>query len=312
MNSTAYPSRTAQDDFKDVFIKNFIAIFFGIIINYINGSFVFIFSRSPVFYMESRYILYIHLVINDMIMLSISVTLNVMIYAVPPVNVSVCCVLLLVGSMTHKNTPLSLAGMAVERYIAICKPLRHSQICTMRRTYILIILIWTVTFMPELADTVILFLTQPLTIFTSRIFCYRLSIYNTSYHLDKAVAVNVLLLSFVWITLIYTYFRVFFAAKTATTDPVSAKKAQNTILLHGVQLLFCMMSYIAPLLELILLPLFPNDRSKIMFSNYLITNILPRFLTPFIYGIRDQKFVSYFKMYFSVCTGKVRPVNLKH
>ncbi|XP_018597760.2 odorant receptor 131-2-like [Scleropages formosus] len=299
MNSTEDLSRTV--DSKDAFIKSFIVVSFGIIINYINGSFVFIFSRSPVFYMESRYILYIHLVINDMIMLSISVTLNIMIYAVPLVNVSTCCVLLLVGSMTHKNTPLSLAGMAVERYIAICKPLRHSQICTVRRTYMLIILIWTVTFIPELADIVILFLTRPLTIFTSRMLCYPLAIYNTSYHLEKAVAVNVLFLSFVWITLIYTYFRVFFAAKTATTDPVSAKKAQNTILLHGVQLLFCMMSYISPLLEVILLP---NDRSKILFSNYLITNILPRFLTPFIYGIRDQKFVSYFKMYFSVCTGK--------
>ncbi|KAL1272357.1 hypothetical protein QQF64_028219 [Cirrhinus molitorella] len=40
------------------------------------------------------------------------------------------------------NTPLILAGMAVERYVAICKPLHHHQICTVRRTYILISLIW--------------------------------------------------------------------------------------------------------------------------------------------------------------------------
>ncbi|KAL4601603.1 olfactory receptor 5H1-like [Arapaima gigas] len=307
MNSSRFPSRPGQDDFKDAFIKNFIVVFLGVAISYINGVFVFIFSRSPVFYMESRYILYIHLVINDTIMLCITVTLQVMTYF-PLVNVSVCCILLLLGSMTYKNTPMSLAGMAVERYIAICKPLRHSQICTVRRTYMLIIFIWIVTFVPGLADIIILSLTRPLTIFTSNILCYSLAIYNTSYHLDKAIVEYALFLSFVWITLIYTYFRVFFAAKTATTDAVSAKKAQNTILLHGVQLLLCMLSYFTPLLELILIPFFPNDKFKILFSNFVITSILPRLLTPLIYGIRDQKFFKYIKNYFSVCTGKVRPI----
>ncbi|MFT7801322.1 olfactory receptor 5H1-like [Arapaima gigas] len=309
MNSTENPPRTVQNDFKDIFVRNFIVVFFGIAINYVNGIFMFIFSRSPVFYMESKYILYIHLVINDMIMLTISVTLYVMVYAAPLVNVSLCCILLLVGTMTARNTPMSLAGMAVERYIAICKPLRHSQICTVRRTYMLILLIWCATFIPELADIIILLVTQPLSFFSSNILCYSLIVYSTSYNRDKSMIANVLFLSFVWITLIYTYFRVFFAAKSATTDAVSAKKAQNTILLHGVQLLFCMMSYITPLLEIILVPLFPNERSKIGFLNFLITNILPRFLTPFIYGIRDKKFLLYFKKYFSVCIVKVRPFN---
>ncbi|XP_029103802.1 odorant receptor 131-2-like, partial [Scleropages formosus] len=288
--------------------KNVIVVFSGIAISCIHVIFIFTFSSSPVFYMESRYILYIHLVINDMILLCITVTLHVVSYAMPLINVSVCCVLLLVGSVTTKNTPMSLAGMAVERYIAICKPLRHSQICTVRRTYMLISLICSVAFIPGLSDVFILVLAQPLTIFSSRVLCYPLAVFKTTYHLDKTLAVNIILMSFVWIALIYTYFRVLFTTKTATTDPVSTKKAQNTILLHGIQLLFCMMSYITPLLELILFPLFPNDKFKIMFANFFIASVLPRFLTPFIYGIRDQKFVTYIIKHFSMCTVKVKPV----
>ncbi|KAJ8412134.1 hypothetical protein AAFF_G00144010 [Aldrovandia affinis] len=45
--------------------------------------------------------------------------------------------------------------MAVERYIAICDPLYHPQICTVRRTYVLIAIIWGVGAVPVLTDFVI-------------------------------------------------------------------------------------------------------------------------------------------------------------
>ncbi|KAL7891841.1 hypothetical protein AOLI_G00013170 [Acnodon oligacanthus] len=42
--------------------------------------------------------------------------------------------------------------MALERYIAICKPLHHPQLCTVKRTYILIGLIWLLSSVPALTD----------------------------------------------------------------------------------------------------------------------------------------------------------------
>ncbi|MBN3310325.1 KMT5A methyltransferase, partial [Amia calva] len=81
------------------------------------------------------------MVINDMIQLSAAISLHVLSYIFPVMNVSVCTVLVLIAFLLSINTPLNLAGMAVERYIAICDPLRHSQICTVRRTYTLIALI---------------------------------------------------------------------------------------------------------------------------------------------------------------------------
>ncbi len=124
------------------FIKHFISVVLGLIINYMHGTFVLVFFQNTIFCSDPRYILYIHLVIN-MIMLSISVSLQVAAYVFCNFSVSVCSLVLLFAVIVTKNTPLNLACMAIERYIAICKPLHHPQICTVRRTYFLIWFIWT-------------------------------------------------------------------------------------------------------------------------------------------------------------------------
>ncbi|XP_030634958.1 odorant receptor 131-2-like [Chanos chanos] len=307
MNSTKN-SLTNPDKFEEAFAKNTVIVFFGIMINTINGILVVTFFKNSIFHDDPRYILYIHLVINDMLMIFTSVTLYVLTYAWPFVNVSVCCILLLIGSTTYKNTPLNLAGMAIERYIAICKPLHHPQICTVHRTYIFIYFIWTVGVAPSVTDIIIVIATKPLSVFMSFIFCYPLSIFNTKYHEALTTAVQVIYMSFVWIVLIFTYIRVLLTAKKAAVDS-SAKKAQSTILLHGIQLLLCMLSYLTPVLDMILIPFFPAHRTKITFFNYLLTNIIPRLLSPLIYGIRDHKFLKHMKGYFScrLIFVKVRP-----
>ncbi len=124
------PQNSTQDRYMEAFIRNFIFVLFGIIINSINGMFVFAFFKSSIFYNDPRYILYIHLVINDMLMVFFSITLSVMAYAWLKVPFLFCVTFLIISSTAHKNTPLTLAGMAVERYIAICKPLHHHQIWT--------------------------------------------------------------------------------------------------------------------------------------------------------------------------------------
>ncbi|XP_030634942.1 odorant receptor 131-2-like [Chanos chanos] len=285
------------DQFYDAFIKNFTSVALGIIINYINGTLVFTFLNHVDFYSDPRYILYIHLVINDMLMLSLAVGTQVAGYISPYFKVSVCCMLLLLISTTTKNTPLNLAGMAIERYIAICKPLHHPQICTVRRTYILIGFIWGISLVPALSDIFIVMIAKPLNIFSRTILCHMSSIYNTMQHTMQATVVQVMYLSFVWVTLIFTYFKVLFVAKGATTDQVSARKARNTILLHAVQLLLCMLSYFTPFINAILLPLFPNSRTNILFVFFLLLNILPRLLSPLIYGIRDKKIFKHIKVY---------------
>uniref|UniRef100_A0A8C1V8L6 G-protein coupled receptors family 1 profile domain-containing protein n=1 Tax=Cyprinus carpio TaxID=7962 RepID=A0A8C1V8L6_CYPCA len=248
MNSTVW----VVDSYEEALAKKHCDCFLGLVINFING--VVTFFSNPMFSRDSRYILYIHLVINDMLMIS-----------------------------TFMITPLSLAGMAIERLIAICKPLHHAQICTHERTHIFICLIWVVGAMPSLADIINLLSVQPISLFRSTVLCYTFSLFPTKQHKDRTTASQVICMSLVWIILIYTYCRVLFAARKSISKG-SANKARSTILLHGVQLLLCMLSYITPVMDMFLSPFFPVHRTKITFFNYLITNIMPRLLSPLIYG----------------------------
>uniref|UniRef100_A0A4W6BVD1 Si:dkeyp-3f10.16 n=1 Tax=Lates calcarifer TaxID=8187 RepID=A0A4W6BVD1_LATCA len=290
MNSTG-----RLDGLNDAFSKHFITFGLGVIINCINGAFVYTYCKSEVLYRDPRYVLYIHLVINDMIMLTLSVALHFFTYTIP-LTFAPCCILLLI--LVATTNPLNLAGMAVERYIAVCRPLHHAQICTVQRAYALIALIWVVSLIPGLTDIMVVLDTQPLSVFSRIVICYPTYLYNTPYHKAQSVAVQALLFSFVVLTLIITYLKVLCAAQAASgSDQASARNARNTILLHGVQLLICTLSFISPLINTISLSIWPQGRRFILFTTYLLTELIPRLLSPLIYGVRDKKFSSLIRLH---------------
>ncbi|XP_073708697.1 odorant receptor 131-2-like [Garra rufa] len=313
MNATMY-LYSVQEKYADAFAKNFTVVLLGVIIISINGMFVLTFFKSSAFYNDPRYILYIHLVINDMLMVFFSVSLVVMAYAWQNVPLPFCVLLLVITAAAHKNTPLTLAGMAVERYIAICKPLHHHQICTVRRTYILISLIWGVGVIPGLTDLIVLSVFRPLSVFSTAASCSASRVYATPNNEIQTRFMNGLYSSVVWLILVFTYCQVLVAARKASADKSSARKAQRTILLHGAQLLLCMLSYITAVVDKMFVPLIPAERAKLAFLNYLLTNILPRLLTPLIYGVRDKLFYKHMKGLFSsrLFTVKVEAIKQTH
>nr|AEA11130.1 odorant receptor [Larimichthys crocea] len=282
------------DSFSKAVTKNVIVVFIGISITYINASLIHTFSKHQIFYTNPRYILFIHLVINDMIQVSLTIILFVISHTIYRINVSVCCVFILLALFTTENTPLNLACMAVECYIAICMPLRHVQICTVRRTLMLIGLIWATSMLSVLPDLFITLATQPLDFFYTRVFCLRETAFSNPHIIKKRDITYIVYLVIVWFVIFYTYFRILFTAKTASKD---AKKARNTIILNGFQLLLCMAIYAAPQLLDALQKWFPKNFTDSLFAYYIIVQVLPRSISPFIYGIRDNTFRRYLKRY---------------
>lgn len=248
-----------------------------------------------------------------MIQLTITISLFVLSYIFYRINVSFCCLIITLAVFTTLNTPLNLALMAVECYIAICLPLRHAELCTLKRTYILISWIWTMSAISALPDIFIIVATESAQFFYSTIFCERDNLFHKPINLQKRDVSYIVYLIGVWLTLIYTYFKIFFAAKAAKeakSANKAAKKARNTILLHGFQLLLCMLTYIAHVLLKASSYWFPNNYVHVMFVWYIIIQILPRFLSPIVYGLRDQTFRQHLKKHL-LCTMRLND-GLRH
>lgn len=229
-----------------------------------------------------------------MVQVTLTVILFIISYTVYRIQVSICWVLVLLALLTTENTPVNLACMAVECYVAVCIPLRHTQICTVQRTLVLIVLIWGLSMMSVLPDLLVTLATQPRDFFKNRVFCLRETAFPHPDIIKKRDLTYIVYLVIVWLVIFYTYFKILFTAKAASKD---AKKARNTVLLHALQVLLCMATYTDPLLKQALLRWFPKNYSDSMFACYVIIQMLPRSISPIIYGVRDKTYRRYLQSY---------------
>ncbi|XP_072309061.1 odorant receptor 131-2-like [Eucyclogobius newberryi] len=272
-----------------------------LVLSIINGSMVHTFLRHSVFYDNPRYIMFICMVINDAVQLSLVTALYVVSYIFRKIHAAACCVLIMTAVFTTRSTPLTLAGMALERYISICFPLHYTQIFTVPRTLLLIGVIFILASAPPISDLLITVVKEPPSFFQTSIFCDHSLLFQDSSIYYKNCAFDGAYLSFVALTLVYTYCRIMLTAKAAS-GLASVRRARNTVLLHGVQLLLCMLAFVVPSLQAALISLFPQLSLEIRYIFFLVVYIIPRFLSPVIYGFRDEQFRKYWIRY--LCCGQ--------
>lgn len=237
-----------------------------------------------------RYVLFIHLVVNDMVQVSVSSLLHVVSYVFLTVSVPFCSLALLAAVLTTHNTPLNLAGMAAERYVAVCLPLRYGRVCTPARTYGLIGLMWAASLLAVLPDHVLVLSSRPPAFFRSRVICSG-DAFKDGGRKEVSHAVFLVL---VWLTLLYTYVGITCAARRAS---VRTRRARNTVLLHAAQLLLSMLSYVRAPLEQGLLRLLPASYLSVLFASFVFIQMLPRFASSLVYGLRDRSFRQYVRRY---------------
>ncbi|CAL8281495.1 unnamed protein product [Arctogadus glacialis] len=93
---------------------------------YVNGVMLFSLGRRPAFLESSRYLLFGHLLLSDSLHLLACVALYLVAVARARLGRLPCVFLLLLGDAVAMASPFTLALMSLERYVAVCLPLRHA------------------------------------------------------------------------------------------------------------------------------------------------------------------------------------------
>ncbi|XP_026794743.1 odorant receptor 131-2-like [Pangasianodon hypophthalmus] len=276
---------------------------------YINIVMLFTLRTKAIFRETPRYILFTHMLLNDTIHLVISLVLYVLGAFYLLVVRAVCAMIVLLSSSTFVNAPLNLAVMSLERYTAICFPLRHSELATPARASAAVALVWILGITDVLTDVCALFLLAEPSFYLSPTLCTIEQLQVAPWQQGRSVTFKVLLFVTVTVMLLYTYVAILRQARAASSDSSSAHKALRTVVLHALQLGLSLMSFIYTFIELLLGSLPLAVYTQLRFLNFFIVLILPRCLSSLIYGLRDETFRPLFKQNFLYCgTNKVVPL----
>ncbi|XP_075706077.1 odorant receptor 131-2-like [Rhinoderma darwinii] len=263
---------------------------------YIISVLLKVFFTTPPIWENSRYVLFVHMLLNDTLYLAMGnlIVLSIM-YSVY-IPMPICYMLHTLAACSFRVTPYNLAAMSLERYVAICFPFRHFDFCNVRRARSAIVVIWLIGFSPSIADFTIIIYSTKNTFYSLHMLCDRSVM--TIDRMQEIIRSIIYIFSFTSVALIilFTYSKVMLVARRFGSGGSSAVKAGKTVMLHALQLLLCMVSF----LSTVTLYYFPNCIPFFFIFNFLMFTCLPRLLSPLIYGIRDDVFNKYIKKLYSI------------
>ncbi|XP_049582459.1 odorant receptor 131-2-like [Syngnathus scovelli] len=251
-----------------------------------NSWTLFTLRSKSLFRETSRYVLLFNLLLADTLYLSLSQLLYLLSNLGVSLPYSACGALVLLANLLGRISPLVLAAMSLERYVAVCRPLRHVSVATAGNTARAVLTVWTVSCLNGVVQGLLVKtfpfeqLTQLCTI--SVLFLSPVSklYYDVFTYFLFAWAGSSILFSFVGVAL---------SARSAATDKASLRKAGRTLLLHLLQLVLSLMSVLyGIILAHLASSLSRPDFLLVQTLLFVCFFQLPRCLGSLIYGLRDR------------------------
>ncbi|XP_028277871.1 odorant receptor 131-2-like [Parambassis ranga] len=257
----------------------------------INVIMLFTLRSRPVFRETCRYILLYNLLFADTVQIAVSQLLYILSVCRIMLTYPVCGVFIMFANLTSEISPLTLVVMSLERYVAVCYPLRHTTIITIRNTGAAIAAVWAFCSLNTGVRVLLLlqFPFEQLQSLQMKQFCSTFLMFLTPVTVDYDKAYTCFLFVSAGLSVISSYIGVIIAARSASTDKASARRARNTLLLHLVQLCLILSSTIHnPLLIAASNVVTRTMLIRIQNILYVFIIVLPRCLSALIYGIRDK------------------------
>ncbi|XP_064157586.1 odorant receptor 131-2-like [Anguilla rostrata] len=264
----------------------------------VNFLMIFTFFKKEAFRSNVRYIFFAHTLFCDTLFLAISDALLVVSFTRIPMPAGVCMIVYGFAGVLNFATPLTLTAMCVERYVAICMPLRHAEIATPRRATGCIFVIHALSSVMQVVIFSMVVSSAPAGFYAAPLDCSVEQLVAVRWQQDLRSALSQLYFLLMSITIAFTYFRIMAAARAASADDrKSSAKGLRTVLLHAFQLLLCLIMLWLPFIETAVLAVDFTVFLQLRYFDYVAFILAPRCLSPLVYGLRDEKFFQVLKSY---------------
>ncbi|KAM9751163.1 odorant receptor 131-2-like [Menidia menidia] len=252
---------------------------------------LFTLRSKPVFTETSRYVLLSNLLLADTVQLAHNQSMFLLSACGLKMLYPLCATLSALYSLPHGVSFLTLMLMCIERYVAVCHPLRHAAVITLRNTSVAVCVLWGFGSVNCLIQLVLMLNMHFADVQSMQMsdYCGRSSVFlNESADLyDKAS--TYFLFASAAAAVSFCYIGISVAARSASSDRGSAKKAGRTLLLHLLQLGLSMSSLIHGTLLIAVTPHLERVLAiNIQVFLYICLIILPKCLSSLVYGLRDQ------------------------
>ncbi|XP_022615420.1 mu-type opioid receptor-like [Seriola dumerili] len=290
----------AGDDFLLRKVRFIVLQTLMMIFLFINLLLIITFFKKEYFYTTARYILFAVSLLSDSFLLFMSDILLIFTHFHITIQVWLCIIIFVVVLVYVTVTPVTLAAMTLERYVAICMPLRHGELSSTRNTMNCILIIHGISSVPCIVILSTFFVSASLSFYTKCQFCSVevFMFYIWQHNLRSAVyQFQFLIMS---IIIVFSYIKIMKVARAASgEDKKSSKKGLRTVVLHGFQLLLCLIQLWCPFIESALFQFNLSLYEIVRYLNFLFFYLAPRCLSPLIYGLRDEVFFQALKHYAS-------------
>ncbi|XP_068583597.1 odorant receptor 131-2-like [Cebidichthys violaceus] len=306
-NLTDFPGNSTTNKSLSVIIKVCVFIPVFCIFLYCIAVMLHIFASHRQYLDSTRYILFASMLINDTLQLLSSVLLFLFVMAQVKLSIAFCVPMLFLSTATFQNTPLILATMSLERYVAIFYPLQRPAAWRSDRIWVIILSLWLISCIFPTVNYSIILRDAAVDIISTSMFCKSTVFKISPVQALFQVGVYILFFAVVAVVILFTYVRILLETRKMRQDKVSVNKAMHTVMLHGFQLLLCILAFTHPITESLLVLHANWPPEDIAFFNYFCFILTPRFLSPLIYGFRDQNLRGSIRKTILCCTDKVNP-----